>query len=169
MYLTVQKKMMLKSSELLARSGVAVADALPFCGEDHEHKTGQKRDAQWQVLEKLLGVHASVGEEAVLQPHVAESHGEEHQGREDGAHEVQRPDAEPPELGGSPLQLLLFVREVEDVETSQRGDAIVELFVAAEDAVGKGEEDAQDGEDDDQRCGEPLVGGEALAVVGERR
>ena len=112
--------------DLLARSRVIKSDALPFGGEDDEHKAGQERHAHWQILEQLLCVPASIREEAVLQPHIAERHCEENHRREEGMHKVQRLKAEPPELVGIiPLLLFLLAGEVEHIEAVRCGKAII--------------------------------------------
>lgn len=75
--------------DLLLRSCLIKSNALPFCGEDDEHRARQKSHSERQVLEQLLGVPAGIREEAVLQSHVTEHHREENHCREEGVHEVQ--------------------------------------------------------------------------------
>lgn len=107
---------------VMGRRGVVVPDALPFGREDHVHKARQECHPQRQVLENLVGVAASTCEEAPLETCVAERHGEEHHGTEEGVHVVKWPEAHLPEL------------------------AVVDLAVAADDAVGEVEEEGEGGE-----------------------
>ena len=105
--------------DLLVRSRVIESDALPFGGEDDEHKTGEKRHAHGQILEQFLGVPVGVLKETIQQPHVAESYREENHRREEGVHEVQRPEAEPPKLVKIvPLLPFFLAGEVEHVEAA---------------------------------------------------
>ena len=71
----------------------------------------------------------------------------------------------PPALG----VLLVVAGVVEHEEPLGRGEAVVELAVAADEAVGEGEEDAGEDAEVEQRGGEVPVGGEARAAVGEGR
>jgi len=84
-------------------------------------------------------------------------------------HVVHGAKPELPELAERPLPLFLLPGEVEHVEPVRRRHAVVELAVAANDAVGEGEEEGEGGKDADQHGREPLVGGAAVAVVGEGR
>jgi hypothetical protein len=149
-------------------SAIGVPYALPFRREDHENKAGQEGHPQRQVLEELVGVGAGFGEEAPLQASVAEGHGEEYHGSKQGVHVVHGAEAQLLELAERPLPLLL-AGEVEHVEAVRRGHAVVELAVAAEYAVGEGEEDAQGGQDRDQRGRQPFVRRKECPVVGEGR
>ena len=105
--------------DLLGRSVVGESNALPLSGEHDEHKAGQKCHPQRKVLEQMLCVPAAIREEAVLQPHIAERHYDENHRREEAMHEVQRLEAEPPELIKIvPLLPLLLAGEVEHVEAT---------------------------------------------------
>ncbi|TVU02580.1 hypothetical protein EJB05_51915, partial [Eragrostis curvula] len=135
---------------------------LPSRREDEEHHGGEEPGAERQVGEHLLDVVAGDGEVAGLHGGVAERHGEEHDGREDGVHVVHPPYPEPaevpehlpPALGVGLLVVDFVPGVVEHQEPLGRGHAVVELAVAAEEAVGEGEEEAGEDAEVEQRRGE---------------
>ena len=151
-----------------------VIDSLPCRRENKEHHGGEEAGAERQIGEHLVHVLARVGEEAALHGDGAERHRQEHHGREHGVHVVHPPYPQPaevlehlpPSLG---VALVVVAGVVEHEEALDRGDAVVELAVTADEAVGEGEEDAGEEAEVEQRGGEVPVGGEARAPVGEGR
>lgn len=153
------------------RRRIGVADALPGGGEDHEDDAGEESGAERQVHEQLPRVGPGLREEAVLHVGVAERHREEHDRGEEGVDVVDEPDAQPPQILEDELAVVVVVvvaaGVVEHVEAAEGGHAVVELAVAAAEAVGEGEEDAGGGAEVEEEGGEELVRGVAGAVVGE--
>ena len=146
---------------------VRVPDALPGGGEDDEHHARQEPRPEWQVHQQLPHIRPGVREEAPLDAGVGERHGEEHERREEGVHQVQRRDPEPGEILERRLPLLACPRVVERVEAPEGGGAVVELAVAADEAVGEGEEHARGGAGADERQHQVPVRLVAHAVVAE--
>lgn len=152
-----------------------VIDSLPCRRENKEHHGGEEPGAERQIDEHLVHVLPGVGEEAALHGGGAERHRQEHHGRESRVHVVHPPYPQPaevledlpPSLG---IALVVIVAGVvEHEEALDRGKAVVELAVGADEAVGEGEEDARD-EAEVEQCGREVpVGGETRAPVGERR
>lgn len=150
------------------RRRIGVADALPGGGEDHEDDAGEESGAERQVHEQLPRVGPGLREEAVLHVGVAERHREEHDRGEEGVDVVDGPDAQPPQILEDELAVVAVAAGVvEHVEAAEGGHAVVELAVAAAEAVGEGEEDAGGGAEVEEEGGEELVRGVAGAVVGE--
>ena len=146
---------------------VRVPDALPGGGEDHEHHARQEACPQWQVHQQLPHIRAGVREQAPLDAGVRERHGEEHERREEGVHEVPRRDPEPGEVLERRLPLLAGPRVVERVEAPEGGGAVLEPAVAADEAVGEGEEHARGGASAEERQHQVPVRLVAHAVVAE--
>lgn len=148
---------------------VRVADPLAGGGEDHEHQARQERSSQRQVHEELPRVGACLWEEAVEHVAVTEGQRQEHHHREQRVHAVQHPQPVSPQVLQHPAPLSLLPVVVEHVHPPQRRHPVVQLAVAALEAVGEGEGGARGGAELYQGRGEVLVGGVAHAPVGEGR
>jgi hypothetical protein len=151
--------------------GVRVTDALPGGGEDHEDNAGQEARPQRQVDQELPHFGPGVGEQAALYAGVGKRHRQEHDRREEGVDEVERGDPEPRQIVVPERGVPLGARagEVERVEAPEGGHAVVQPAVAADEAVGEGEEHAGDGAGGDERHHQVPVGRVAHAVVAEGR
>ncbi|RRT61421.1 hypothetical protein B296_00024469 [Ensete ventricosum] len=149
---------------------VRVADSSAGGGEDQEHRARQERSSQRQVHEELPRVGAGLREEAVEHVAVTEGQRQEHHHREQRVHAVQHPQPVSPQVLQHPAALLpLRPVVVEHVHPPQGGHPVVQLAVAALEAVGEGEGGAGGGAELYQGGGEVLVRGVAHAPVGEGR
>uniref|UniRef100_A0A8R7QSQ6 Uncharacterized protein n=1 Tax=Triticum urartu TaxID=4572 RepID=A0A8R7QSQ6_TRIUA len=144
---------------------IRVADTLPGSGEDHEHHASEEASGKRQVDQQLPRVRPGVREEAALYAGVGERDGEEHERGDDGVHQVHGRDPEPGEVLEHRVPLAARAGEVERVEAPERGRAVVEPAVAADEAVREGEEHAGGGAAADERQDQAPVGRVADAVV----
>ncbi|CAL9074884.1 unnamed protein product [Musa acuminata var. zebrina] len=150
-------------------SRVRVADALSSRRKHHEHHAGHEPSPQRQVHQQLPHLRPYLGEEALDDVGVAEGHGQEHHHPQHRVDAVPHPQPVPPQVPQHPAPLLLLPLVVDHVQPPQGGDPVVELAVAAPEAVGKGEERACGSAQVDQRRGEVPVRAPARAAVGEGR
>lgn len=105
-----------------------------------------------------------MGNQTALNVGVSNGKHQEHKQRQESMHKIYDADLV---LAG--IYDMLEGVVVEDVETSEGGNTVVELAVAAGEAVGKGGEEAEDSTDDGDGESEELVGHVAGAIVGEGR